>query len=548
MKRILTIILLASSALQICRAQEILSERVYLATDRNVYVAGDDMFVSAFCLNTASGKYSDASRTAYLEIIASDGPVQTGRIALQKGRGAGAISLQNTIPTGNYKLVAYTAQCFNEEGYDFEEGARTISIINPFTTDRSASGVDILDAETYAALESGEIPSEGSVKAEMGDNRLVLTNMSSVPVSLSVSISNNDGIVSPDSTNAVTFRRSATCGTVFKETRGIDYEGEIIRTNVSGKGDLKAVSGKQAFLCIPGRVSDLYMAEISQDGEAVFYTRNIYGNEEAFLEIVNPETDCHLVIDPPFKGVKATGLKPLPLSRSLEPRILERSMAMQVQKAAGADSLYERLEIPIDPFLDSDCVEYKLDDYTRFPLMEELFIEFISEIKIIRNQNSRMVTVFVPDSYKPASISSSPALCLVDGVPVMDHSKIFNYDPLLVEKVVIYPHFYTIGSWSYSGIVNFITYKRNMPSLPIESSARVVDFQGASFPVASYLPNGGEDHPDSRQTILWHPLVNIGPGESRILNFRRPSYEVRFDLKVEGFDENGDPQFLEIKE
>ena len=545
MRRLLTVILIAAAALQICGAQEPLSERVYISTDRDVYVAGDDMFVSAFCLNTAAGGYSDVSRVAYLELISPEGPVQTGKVALQQGRGGGVISLQNTIPTGNYKIVAYTAQCFNEDGYDFEEGARTVSIINPFTTERSSAGVEILEAEAYGALTPAELPSAGSLKAEMADGRLVLTNTSSEPLSVSVSIFDDDGIVSPNSMNPAVFRSGATCGTVYTDSRVLDYEGEVVRARVAGTDDPGAVAGKQAFLSIPGRVSDVYTSEIGPDGGAVFFTRNIYGEEEALLEVATPGTGCHLVIDSPFREVKGSGFEALPLSPSLERRILDRSVAMQVLKAAGADSLYERLEIPEDPFLDDSFIEYKLDDYTRFPLMEELFIEFITEIKTIRSRGSRMITVFVSDSYRLASQSSLPALCLLDGVPVADHSKIFDYDPLLVEKVVVYPHFYTLGPWSYSGIVNFVTYKGNMPSFSFDDNVRVVNYQGESFPVASYLPAGGQDHPDLRRTVLWHPLVSIGPGESRILHYRLPSYDGNFRLKVEGFDLKGAPQSLE---
>ena len=45
-------------------AQERLSERVYVSTDRDVYVAGDELFFSAFCLDMTDGGFSSASNTA----------------------------------------------------------------------------------------------------------------------------------------------------------------------------------------------------------------------------------------------------------------------------------------------------------------------------------------------------------------------------------------------------------------------------------------------------------------------------------------------------
>ncbi|MBQ9877404.1 MAG: hypothetical protein IJM29_01865, partial [Bacteroidales bacterium] len=48
--------------------------------------------------------------------------------------------------------------------------------------------------------------------------------------------------------------------------------------------------------------------------------------------------------------------------------------------------------------------------------------------------------------------------------------------------------------------------------------------------------------PDLRQTILWHPLIELAPGESRVLEYVLPSYQGRFKVVVEGFDLSGTPQ------
>ena len=532
-----------------CTAQEHLSERVYISTDRDVYVAGDDMFFSAFCMDMATGRMSGGSAVAYLEIISPEGPVQTGKVALQKGRGGGVISLQNTIPTGNYKLVAYTAQCFNEDGYDFEEGARLISIINPFTTERSSAGVEIVEDDVYAGTAQPSAARTGSVRVSGSGEHLVLTNTSDKPVSVSVSVTNNDGIVPPGASTPMTFLAGASRGTSFTSRRTFEYEGEIIRARVRGVSSdgLTLVKDADAFFSIPGHMSDVYSSKVDDDGLATFYTRNVYGNEEAFLEIRTDIEGCHLDIESPFEGVRATGLAPLRMARGLEDRIVRRSLGMQIQKASHADSLYGRLEIPEDLIFHDGLVEYKLDDYTRFPLMEELFIEFIKEIRVRRDGDDRSVVVFLLDSYKPAPFSQLPTLVLLDGVPVLDHNKIFDYDPLLVEKVVIYQHTVNLGGWYYAGVANFITYKGNLPSYEFDDNVRVVNFQGTSYPVTAYRPVPDSSLQDLRQTALWHPTVEIGPGESRELNFVRPQYDGHMEVVVEGFDADGAPQFVKSR-
>ena len=83
---------------------ERLRERVFISTDREVYVAGDAVWMSAWCVDAASGRLSDFSSIAYVEIHSPAGMVQTAKIALNGGRGAGRLMLPNTLPTGNYRL------------------------------------------------------------------------------------------------------------------------------------------------------------------------------------------------------------------------------------------------------------------------------------------------------------------------------------------------------------------------------------------------------------------------------------------------------------
>ena len=535
------LVILAAAALP-AEAQVRLSERVYLSTDRDVYVAGDEVFVSAFCLNVQGGGLSNVSSTAYLELVSPEGPVQTAKLALEGGRGGGVISLQNTIPTGEYRLIAYTAQCFNEEGYNFLEGARTLAIINPFTTARSSSGVEILSPEEYQQVKDGNVrPSAGGISLETS-GPVRITNNSTDTVTLSLSVFNDDGIPSPLTVNPVSFKANATAGRSFLARREIDFEGEIIRTRLVGTAqDAAASEGNLAYLCVPGRTADIYSAFIEADGTATFHTRNIYGQTNVVLDAGTASGNAHLEIIPPFAGVQDPDIPALPLSYSLQDRILQRSMSMQVLRASNADSLYTVLPIPDGHFF-ADSVVYYLDHYTRFPLMEELFVEYINEIGYHRTASGRELHVIVKDELRSVPIAHQACLVLLDGVPVPDHNRILEYDPLLVEKIVVYPNTYFIGNRTYPGVVNFVTYRRDLPSYSFGDNVRVIDFQGVSYPVVNWLPDTSGSIPDLRQTILWHPLLELAPGESRTLEYVLPSYQGRFRVVVEGFGHTGAPQ------
>ena len=42
-------------------------ERVYVATDKDIYLAGENLWCSVYCMDDATGKYTTISSVAFLE-------------------------------------------------------------------------------------------------------------------------------------------------------------------------------------------------------------------------------------------------------------------------------------------------------------------------------------------------------------------------------------------------------------------------------------------------------------------------------------------------
>ena len=120
---------------------------------------------------------------------------------------------------------------------------------------------------------------------------------------------------------------------------------------------------------------------------------------------------------------------------------------------------------------------------------------------------------------------------------MLDHEKLIGYDPMLVKRIDIYTDSYFLGIRSFSGIVNFVTYKGNLPSMQFADDVRVVDFQGCSLPLAYTCQGVGGDYPDYRQTLLWQPMLTLAPGESVTVQCKTPAYGGRFEVVAEGLSE-----------
>ena len=534
-------------------------ERVYVSTDKDVFVAGDRVWCSVFCM-TPEGKLSSISSLAYLELHGPDFMAANARIALEGGRGAGYVDLPVSLPTGNYRLIAYTAQNKAEQGYDYEGlASKTLSVFNVLTTERLPDGVDVVDDEAYDAMRSRVKPGmddvmpgtdPASLELRWENGRLQIVNQTGENLSLSLSVFHDDGIVSNDNPGIGDFlplvRKIGP--KTFDNRFPADFEGEIIRGRVAGyHPDMEAdLAGKYAFIASPSDKSDLYAAPIQEDGSLTFYTAGIFGDKECICEIegVDPKLSCHVELASPYVNAAVAPAAPLPMSPSLRQPLEARSVAMQLQRRFEADTLQDFLLHRTDGLFDENVViRYILDDYTRFTTMEEVLVEIVTELKIRRGDDgARTIQVNLQDAPTAPVFSSGQTLMLLDGVPVFDQQKILDYDPLLVAFIDIYPLTHFIGNRVFEGVANFVTYKHNLPSFKFDENARVVDYQGVCLPMAATgsLLAGERDYPDYRQTIYWHPLLEVGAGENPAVECKLPLYKGRFTAVAEGLTASGE--------
>ena len=550
MKKILTILICLGVSLLSLYGAERLRERVYIATDRDVYVAGDAVWLSAWCVDAATGGLSSFSKTAYVEIHSPTGMVQTAKISLDGGRGAGRLFLPTTLPTGNYRLFAYTRLGASEEGFDPLSGARTLSVFNTFSTER-AEGVTVVPeapAASAGPTTAGPLVVEAADAPVSASGLLRISNPGTEAVSFSLSVRHDDGIPAPEGKHIADFLqdiRSLPAARGFDGSVIPEYEGEIIRARVTGTdaAGLEAVRKGYAFISSPGTGENLYTETIAEDGTATFFTSNIYGDQEMFLEIegADRENGIHLELESPFLDLPAGEIPALQLYSGWARDLELRSLGMQLEKDFDADTLYTALPARTHCIFDErDCISYILDDYTRFTVMEELFIEYILQLRVRRANGRRELQVATPDNLGSFYFPAGKSLVLLDGVPVLDHEKIIAYDPLLVKRIDIYMDTYFVGIRNFSGIVNFVTYKGNLPAMKFADNVRVVDFQGCSLPLAYTCEGVDGEYPDYRQTLCWHPMLTLEPGESLTLECKTPAYSGRFEVVAEGLTEQGE--------
>ena len=512
-----------------------LVERTYVCTDRHSYVAGEDVFCSVFCFDGGSGSLSDFSSVAYVELISPEGSAVRVKMALQDGRGAGRLRLPSNLPTGNYRLIAYTALNRNEEDMDYFRGSRVISVYNTLSASRQESVV--LDAAVAGKDHSYWAAAPAGLVMEQRGDSLFLRNSGTECLDFCLSLSISDALPDPEGPGLADFleARSGDRATLRTDAELSipEYEGEIVSIRVPAM-----YSGVTAVLSGPGLRNDIYSSTVDSTGLVSFYTGNIYGDRDLVFELNSRDVndDFSLEVLSPFASpeLDRDGVPELHLNGSVAEDLKRRSVAMQISRHFGIDEYMDSLQLRPDLLFKGGAMTvYEMDDYTRFPTMRETIVEYVREVHI-RRQDGEPVLKIVPgksfESY--SSMLGGNALVLVDGVPVSEHGRVLDLNPALLRRICIYPYDVSTGSCIYSGVVNFISFRGDMAGLQFPGRVRILDFHGVTFPVTVGAAEEDSLSPDYRYTRIWQPLLHLEAGEELALPLGKcGAEELRLELE-----------------
>lgn len=554
MKRLLFVTIVTLLSLVSASAEpDRVFERTYISTDRDTYVAGERIWCSAFCFDAVTGRPSEFSRVAYLQLVSSNG-FQTGsKIDLESGRGAGYIDIPLGTATGNYKLVAFTAVNKNEQGFDFLSGAKVLSIFNTLSTDRVPGAVEIVSEYPYSAspfASAGDL----SVSARTADGRLSLDvqNHSGKAVSFSVSAWHDDGLRQVAESSLGSFKSKTHATGSYEQNVLPEYDGEIIYADVSGPdrekvlGEPEKVSG---YISTIGSPNDVYIGALDGSGRMIFRTDNIYGNKDLVCEINSSEgaVDAHLDIRSPFLNLKPMDIPVLKLSKGMEQRLVARTASLKATRGFVTDSLDEFLPRRENLLLTKkDALVYNSADYTRFNTVAEVLTEYVREVRWRGSGENTRVEVLVKDITNLSQPSWKPSLVMLDGIPVFRHDRMLAFDAMLVDAIQVWQNSYMFGGKAYDGAVNFITKVSDIAYMDFGTNVRIVDYSGVAYPLAYTGIKTEEGGRDLRQTVLWHPLMEVGAGKTVNVSCDLPDYHGKFRATVEGTDEEGNVSVSEV--
>lgn len=522
-------------------------ERVYVHTDKDCYIAGEDVWVKFYVVN-GNFQPSSLSKVGYVEICNTERPQAQLKIVLEKGQGAGKIRIPTTLPSGTYQLSGYTRYMRNEGESIFFK--KLIAIVN--------AGQQMSDPKQFELIEnSGQIPvlakeqlNENQSakllvkidKPQYGNREEVLLSLGNIPentADLVISVSRKDSIVFLPELNKQEWLKLVKTHTPRSQQWIPEYEGHIVPGRIVPTPQEPLLS---SLTFVGGNIRYFNGQIDSLTGNANFYTAGLFGEQQIVTSTISPthnKIPYRVDLLSPFDESLPQNLPVLQIYPD-EKSLLERYVGVQIQEKIGNDSLGNIVQ-PIDNSSLQLLLSYDLDEYTRFPTISETIFEFVNFVYVDKVNDKRIISAY---SNRVPRLGYG-TLVLLDGIPVYNHEDMLQYNPMLIKKIDIYEGCYIFGGDFFEYIVSFVTRENNLPFFQLSDESQLFVYDFPQLPSSINIPDYSNDEirnsrkPDFRHTLYWNPFVEFTAGQPVNLSFYTSDLCGEFKVTIEGITTDG---------
>jgi hypothetical protein len=327
----------------------------------------------------------------------------------------------------------------------------------------------------------------------------------------------------------------------------VEFQGHFIYGKVINTITNQPARGIESYLAaldFPARV----YASISDDqGNVRFEVKDFYGAKEVTVQsnLTQDSIYRYEMANPFSKQFATTLIDRFRFEKTAENQLLTRAINMQTNNAFLPKAFAE----PKAPITDSTAFfgepdeKYFLDDFTRFPTMEEVLREYVRGIAVRRRQKEfhfRMTDKLVPNVFY-----STDPLTLLDGIPIFNIDRLMEMDPLKIKKIETMNGRYFLGGVTATGIASFSTYQNDLAGFELSPKVLVFPYDGVQTPREFYQPrydtkaNLDSRLPDFRNLLLWSPNVTTDASGKAQIQFTTSDQPGRYRVVIQGMTGNG---------
>jgi hypothetical protein len=542
-------------------------EELYLLTDRDIYICGEEVWFKVYKMNGIDHSPCDISKVAYIELLDKNNfPVIQIKLKCDGNSGSSVLTLPDNISSGNYLLRAYTNWMKNYpvDLFFYKE----ITVINPFenitninlpsvnqtqkdpiSVDQNQSPVkDNNDRfKITVTIEKPEYSRRENVRIGIH-----ASDMTGKPVEADLTVGVvKKGILSSNAENTFDgpFTKYSLDGIVPMNTDNPRYIPELEEHIISGiirsKGTGEPLKKIDLSLSFVGKSARNQFGRTDNNGEFYFLIKQSGQNEIVIQPLSSDITAYYVELNQPFSdkfsSIRAT---PLIIDSSKIEAINNAVIGMQVY------NIYKPFRKKSTAALKTDSPDFfgkpentiKMSDYIELTSVREVVKEIIPNVYTLR-QNGKYDFKLI-NKFRGQPFENKP-LVLVDGVPVYDFEKVLNINSKEIEKADVINTRYFFSENVFDGIISFITLKGDLSVLQFDNSVFRQVYEGCQTKVNFYLPDYSQDSvrnshlPDFRNTLYWNPEVyTLKDGQAETLFFTSDE-SAEYIITVEGISPEG---------
>lgn len=541
-------------------------EKAYIDHTGPLLFSGEYLYYNFYGINAQNYKLTDISKIGYVALVdESKNYIFEHKLKLDKGQGYGDFFITTNIPSGKYKLLGYT-QWMKNSGLSqvFKDD---IVIVNPYLVDQfellreTKSTTDTIAPSSLmqSVLDTATISITTDKKRYRTRDKVNLSIRNfKGPLghgTYTIKVKRKEGIPVSDAMNAVSYATAYfNADKQIKQRIGDsiflpEQRGELFYGTITDSLTGAPAKDLPVVISIPGKEFLLKYAQTNKNGTFYTYLRKDYKNPVAVVQI-NEQGNSYTIAQGivPKLDLSELDFSDFRLQEAYGEYIKKRSILNQLENqffTLKPDSILDGT--PIDPFDGAMPEVVVLDDYTRFPTLEETLVEVVKFAGYRRGENGNGYIRVAQDfeTYNE-QFNDFPAIILMDGVYIPDHGEVRKFDARSIEKIRLTRDQFRLGNKDYQGIVSVETFDGDfLEGYTGENNLLVPLNQPISKKNYFVQTYNTEDSrfsriPDYRSLLLWEPSISID-GNSYNLEFFTSDREGDYEIMLNGFTSNGKP-------
>jgi hypothetical protein len=318
-----------------------------------------------------------------------------------------------------------------------------------------------------------------------------------------------------------------------------EYEGHIISGVARDEATGMLADSANVFLSVAGKAPLFQAVKTDRKGNFQFSVHEMYGSNPVIFQASGFGVSLREPFDPRYHYLPIKDFVP---DKRNEQTLTVSNIHTQVERAFQNFENYKTFTYDTTRFYSKPSISYMLDDYVRFPTLEDVFREYVPGV-IVR-KSAKTPQIFILNRANQLFFEREP-LILLDGMPVFNTQMLLSTDASTIKQVSMVNQRYFFGPVTYDGIMDIRTYRGNLGSFDIDPKAVVIDYDGLQksrifhSPDYSTSENKASRMPDFRNVLYWQPDVDTDKNGNQVITFYTSDKRGNFVAVIHGMTRDG---------